>query len=264
MPRAVIVGLGLIGGSIARAVSRRGWDVFFIDPSVSAEEASKADERWIRLESLDAIPRSVDVTVIATPVDTALRILRQIPEESGFVTTVCSVMAPMQRRAAERKLRFAASHPFAGSERRGLAASREDLFEGKIWFVDSGRADHRLNALVSATGAVAQPIEPEEHDALLAATSHMPQILSTALGSLLETENLAHPALRGSGLETFLRLASSSGDVWRPVLESNRENIRDQWLRFSKIVERIIDGLDTNDFTKAQRLRAALEDRTRD
>ena len=261
MPRAVIVGLGLIGGSIARAVSRRGWEVFFVDPAVSADEASRADERWIRLDSLEAIPRNSDVIVIATPVDAALKILRQIPEDSGFATTVCSVMAPLQRRASETKLRFAASHPFAGSAEHGLAASREDLFEGKIWFVDSASTDHRLHALVSATGAVAQPIEAEEHDRLLAATSHLPQVLSTALGSMLESESLGHPALRGSGLETFLRLAGSSGEVWRPVLESNRVQVREQWLRFSKIVDRIIDGLDTNDFTKAQRLRATIENR---
>lgn len=263
MPRAALVGLGLIGGSIARAVSRRGWEVFFLDPEVTADEAARIDPSWVRIESIDAVPRSADVTVIATPVDQALRILRQIPEESGFVTTACSVMAPLKRRAAERNLRFAPSHPFAGSDARGLAASREDLFEGKIWFVDSGASDHRLNALVSAAGAIAQPIDAEEHDRLLAATSHLPQVLSTALGSLLESENLAHPALRGSGLETFLRLAGSSGEVWRPVLESNRDNIRESWQQYSRIVERIIDGLDTNDFTKAQRLRAALDERRR-
>lgn len=261
MPRAVIVGLGLIGGSIARAVSRRGWEVFFVDPDVTAEQAARSDERWIRLDSLESIPRNSDVIVLATPVDVALKILRQIPEDSGFITTVCSVMAPLQRRAADRKLRFAASHPFAGSAEQGLSASRDDLFEGKIWFVDAGSGDHRLHALVSATGAVAQPIDAEEHDRLVAATSHLPQVLSTALGSMLESENLGQPALRGSGLETFLRLAGSSGDVWRPVLESNRENIREQWSSFSKIVERIIEGLDANDFTKAQRLRATMENR---
>lgn len=259
MPRAAIVGLGLIGGSIARAVSRRGWEVFYVDPQVSRDEAAKVDPNWIRIESLDAIPKNCDVTVIATPVDEALRILERVPDDLGFATSVCSVMTPLSEAAAKRGIRFAASHPFAGSERQGIDASREDLFEGKIWFVDSTQSDRRLLALVQATGAVAQPIAALEHDRLLAATSHLPQILSTALGSLLESENLAHPALRGSGLATFLRLAGSSGDVWRPVLESNRAHIREEWKRLARIVERIIEGLDTNDFTKAQRLRASLD-----
>lgn len=228
---------------------------------MSRSEAAKYDANWVGLESLDAIPKNCDVTVIATPVDEAVRVIDRIPEDLGFATSVCSVMAPLNEQAAKRGIRFAASHPFAGSEQQGLDSSREDLFEGKIWFVDSQQSDRRLLALVQATGAVVQPIEAGEHDRLLAATSHLPQVLSTALGSLLEGENLAHPALKGSGLATFLRLAGSSGDVWRPVLESNRANIREEWKRLERIVERIIDGLDTNDFTKAQRLRASLEPR---
>ncbi|HWW63053.1 MAG TPA: prephenate dehydrogenase/arogenate dehydrogenase family protein, partial [Thermoanaerobaculia bacterium] len=124
MKRVGIVGLGLIGGSIGIALRARGWRVSYDDPYVEIGEARRrgaADERGVA---------GVDLTVVATPLDVAIEVVRNA---AGPATSVCSVMAPL--RAAARG-RFVAGHPMAGSQESGLAAARGDLFERARWFVD--------------------------------------------------------------------------------------------------------------------------------
>src|SRR5690349_13479842 len=175
MPSALVVGLGLIGGSAAMALRRRGWRVAYLDPYVSLDEAHEknaADER------VDTIV-DADVVLLATPVDVAIEQLRTI-ETNAVVTSTCSVMRAL-RDVARGK--FVAGHPMAGSQESGLAAARVDLFEGKPWFVD---AEHELvDRLVRDCGAIVERVDPAEHDAAVALTSHLPQVLSTALAAYL-------------------------------------------------------------------------------
>ena len=203
----VIAGLGLIGGSLGMALKRRGWRVAFVDPAVSEPEAKKAKAADERLDEVRG-----EIVVIATPVDVAKRLRADAP----LVTTTCSVMRPF------RGPGIVAGHPFAGSEKRGLAAARADLFEGKPWFVS--RDEPSVRAIVEAAGAKQVVIDPEEHDQALALTSHLPQVLSTALAALIEKKEI-DPVFIGSGLRTFLRLAASSHEVWGSVLVENRDAI---------------------------------------
>src|SRR5687767_11916341 len=125
MPReALIVGFGLIGGSAGIALRDRGWLVRYIDP-------------WVDAEAFEHAPfiDEDDLVLLATPVDAATEILRTIPSHRGAVTTACSVMRITP--ASGRPPRFVAGHPLAGSEQRGFAAARADLFEGKPWFLDA-------------------------------------------------------------------------------------------------------------------------------
>lgn len=238
MPReALIVGLGLIGGSVGLRLQERGWRVRYIDPHVETgafERLTEVDED--------------SVVVLATPVDAALQILRDMEPRRGAVTSVCSVMHPLR---AVTRGRFVAGHPMAGSEEIGFAAARADLFEGTAWFLDGEDVD--VDTLVRDCGATPERVDPAEHDAAVALTSHLPQILSTALAAhLADHEELLRFA--GSGLKTFLRLAGSDASVWKPVLEANRNNIANCADAVQRTAQDMLAGDPAEVFAKAQRV----------
>ena len=242
MTRSVlIIGLGLIGGSAGIALRRRGWHVRYIDPNVDPDEARRREAADERAERIDG-----ELVLIATSVDVAIDVLREL--RSGVATSVCSVMQPLRDVA---QTRFVAGHPIAGSHERGLAAARGDLFEGKRWFLDA--SDDDVEQLVRDCGAIAEQVDAREHDRAVALTSHLPQILSTALAAYLgEHEDVLRFA--GSGLATFLRLAGSDASVWTSVIEANRDNITPHAEELARVVREIVEGDASEAFERAQRV----------
>ena len=230
-----IAGLGLIGGSIGRALRSQTWFVRYVDPNVDLEHARASGAADERIEDLEG-----DIIVIATPVDVALK----LEPKGRVVTTTCSVMSGFEEK-------FVAGHPFAGSENSGLAAAREDLFAGRPWFVD--RDDDDVRAIVEATGAQQVIVDAAEHDAAMALTSHLPQVLSTALASLIAQKRI-DPIFLGTGLRTFLRLASSSYDVWGSVLEANARNVG----QAERELMRVINSMRRADFDRARKFMATF------
>jgi prephenate dehydrogenase len=232
-----IAGLGLIGGSIGLALRRQTWFVRYVDPHVDLERARASGAADERIEDVEG-----DIIVIATPVDIAMN----LKPNGRVVTTTCSVMSPFKD--------YVAGHPFAGSERNGLAAARADLFEGRPWFVD--RDDEDVRTVIEATGARQVIVDAGEHDAAMALTSHLPQVLSTALASLIQQKGI-DPIFLGSGLRTFLRLASSSYDVWGSVLDANGRNVGEA----ERELMRVINSMTRADFDRARRFMATFGER---
>jgi prephenate dehydrogenase len=247
MPQTVtIVGLGLIGGSIGKALRRRGWNVRYVDPAISLDAARAAEAAD---DKLDALTDSDRLVVIATPLDAAVNILRSQRQHTALFTTVCSVMAPLS--AVSGSLDLIAGHPFAGSERFGLEAADAALFEGKTWFIE--REDARVSELIKACGAEPTVIDGAEHDRILAITSHLPQVVATAMASLMAE---ADPRFIGSGARTMLRLAGSSYEVWKPVLDANRQTVEGAVRELYAIISTIKE----EDFVRAQRLYEKLKE----
>jgi prephenate dehydrogenase len=240
--RALIAGLGLIGGSIGMALRRAGWHVAFFDSDPDLDPGEAADER---VASLDG-----DVVILATPVDVAVTLLATA--RAPLITSVCSAMAPLRAIGDER---FIAGHPLAGSAERGIAAARADLFEDATWFIDRDHAT--LREIIAACGANAEIVDASEHDRAVALTSHLPQVLSTALAAYLHDQ---HVDLRfaGPGLRTFLRLAGSEASVWTPILDANRENVRPHVDAIAHLARAIADG-DASSFANANEFFAKLE-----
>jgi prephenate dehydrogenase len=240
-PRALIAGLGLIGGSIGMALRARGWRVAFDDPHVTLDEARRAG-------AADAVGGDADIVIIATPVDVAIDLLRTANGQRP-TTSVCGVMLPLREVADERRLTFVAGHPMAGSHERGLASASADLFRNKKWFVD--RDEALVARLIDDCGATMERVEPREHDAAVALTSHLPQLLSTALAAYIGEQDVIDFA--GSGLQTFLRLAASDASVWSPIVQANRANIARHLEGVLLVVRQILDG-DSDEFIRAQEL----------
>lgn len=213
MPRALIAGLGLIGGSIGKALYARGWHIAFIDPHVELDEARAQSAAH---EKREEIENGFDLIVLATPVDEAIHEARDLPR-GALTTSVCSVMGALVDNAPSRD--FIAGHPMAGSHEYGFHASVPDLFRGKTWFVE--RQHPLVEQMIRDCGATMRVVDPRKHDDMVAATSHVPQLLSTALAAYLH-ELDPDLAFAGSGLRDFLRLANSHPSVWTPVFAANQ------------------------------------------
>ncbi len=232
----LVFGCGLIGASAAAGWSAAGHEVWAYD---RRDLAPLVERGWIArqvpVEALDAQLRSAAVVLLALPVSGILATLRRLPFRAGqLVTDAGSVKAPVMEAATALPsgVDFVGGHPMAGSEESGYEAARPDLFAGATWALMSSpagegeRALARVIALARALGAEPLVCEAAAHDRIVALTSHLPQLLATALAAELEAsgEPLA-PALLGPGGRAFLRLAGSSFDVWRDVLDHNAEEV---------------------------------------
>ena len=217
----------MIGGSIG--LRARGAGARTIGYDERAESAERARDRG----ALDRVAPAVaecfeaDVLVLATPLEATLTLLDGLgrtPPRASLVMDVCSVKAPVAR--AGRGLEsFVPSHPMSGSEQSGPQAARADLFEGCVWMYAPAAtsAVEGARAFIHSMGARPLALDPAEHDRIVALTSHLPQLLSVALGTRLG-ERLGETGvaeLCGPGMRSMLRLGSSSWPVWRGVLAAN-------------------------------------------
>jgi prephenate dehydrogenase len=245
--KVLIIGLGLIGGAVGMALRKSGWTVRYLDPNVPLEDAQRAGAADERVESIG----DEDVIILATPVDVAVALLPTIVS-TGVITSVCSVMRPLRAVARQN---FVAGHPLAGWHEGGLANAHEVRLEGASWFLDAH--DPRVEQLVRDCGAHAVPCDAAQHDAMLALTSHLPQVLSTALFAYLH-DHAGVVEFAGGGLRSF-RLAASDGAMWHSVLEANRDNLRPHADAVAALVRAIIEGDERDAFVKAQALWRALQ-----
>jgi prephenate dehydrogenase len=245
MPTATIAGLGLIGGAVGMALRRAGWRVLYVDPHVSEEDARRSGAADARAERGD----DADVFVVATPVDVARELVR---DTSGVVTSVCSVMEPLR---AVGHPHFVAGHPMAGHHESGLANAHRVVLANAPWFLDGEIPI--VSDVVRACGAEAIRVDAGEHDAAVALTSHLPQVLSTALFAYLSGQPDVS-RFAGAGLRSF-RLAASDGAMWHSVLEANRENLRPHAEAIAKLVRAIIEGDERDAFARARTLWQSLQ-----
>jgi prephenate dehydrogenase len=240
--RLSVIGLGLIGGSVALAARAQGITVLGMD--AKAENAQLAEARG----AVTAITAdwsellAVDVVVLAVPLGAMPRVLAKIaavwPQlpQKPWLTDVGSVKAPLmatvKRYLPDFYQNFVPGHPLAGGENSGMAAARADLFVGKKWLL-TPEADTDPEA-VAAVVALLQKLQAqvlyltaEKHDALLAATSHLPHLLAFAL---VEALGRWYPptevfALTGGGFRDFTRIAGSDPVMWRDICQDNQQAI---------------------------------------
>ncbi|MGV8082732.1 MAG: prephenate dehydrogenase/arogenate dehydrogenase family protein [Coriobacteriia bacterium] len=243
--RIVIIGIGLIGGSVAAALKRLddppavlGIDTnpesvrFAIEHAIVDEAALPGDERIHRWLG----PDGADLVILATPARFAARWLQVLAAEGylGAVTDVTSTKTGIlaaARSELPQPSRFLGGHPMAGSERSGIAAARADLFDGVYWLLTpSASTDPNLfssmHALVTAIGARVISVDPLAHDEAVAIVSHVPHVTAAALVALAA----AHSGERGElmrlaagGFKDTTRIAAGSADLWTGICLDNAE-----------------------------------------
>lgn len=236
METVAIVGTGLIGASFGLALRKAGFGGKII--GVSSPEAiidAKAVGAIDSSATLEEACKSADLIYLSQAVD---RITETLPLISGFarsgalVTDAGSVKAVIVKKAATLPgLSFIGGHPLAGKEVRGAAAADPDLFQGRPYVLTPRQGpqseyEAAFRAYLGHMGTHLVELTAEEHDYATAFTSHLPQLLSTALAATLqrqENENLGN--VFGPGLMDMTRLALSSPELWTAILANNRENV---------------------------------------
>jgi prephenate dehydrogenase len=235
--RVGIVGLGLIGGSIALA-AREIWPgslVIGVDRKDVLERAMVRHAIDVAADD-EVVLAEADLVILAAPIQQNLEILRHLPNNvtgSAVVTDTGSTKRAVVEAASAlpERFTFVGGHPLGGAARGGIEHARPDMFRGRPWLFTptaghDGAALDKLKSFVSGLGAVPQIVSPHDHDRLLAYISHLPQLTVSALmhvvGDAARDEGLA---LSGRGLQDTTRLASSPADIWKEVCATNVDEI---------------------------------------
>ena len=271
LSRVAIVGVGLVGGSVALAL-RRAWPnvrVIGIDRDVaSLDEAIRRGviDESAELESIT----DVDMILLAVPVRQAADLFRIIAPRLGPDTIVTDASSTKQsviahaRAALGRKIgQFVPGHPIAGRENSGLAAAASELFEGKNVVLtplaeNTADAVERVRTLWRACGAMVIDMPAETHDAVFAAVSHLPHMLAFALVDEFAQRPNAKLlfSFAASGFRDFTRIAASSPEMWRDIALDNRDALVREFDRYLAHATALRDAIAAGDAAKLESLMA--------
>jgi len=258
-PKIGIIGLGLIGGSIALA-AREIW------PSslVIAVDNKDVLETAMRLHAIDVaaddliVLAEADLVILAAPVRQNLALLDELDEhvrQAAVVTDTGSTKREIvdAARALPPRFTFIGGHPLGGAARSGLEHARPDLFKGRPWLFtpagdSAGEPLEKLLAFASGLGALPQIVDVAAHDRVLAFLSHLPQLTASALmhvvGEAVGEEGLG---LAGRGLIDTTRLASSPAEIWRDIAATNADEIGPALDTLIALLEELRADLPTGD-----------------
>jgi prephenate dehydrogenase len=226
--RANVIGLGLIGGSIAFALRARGWHVHGED----SDPARVAEAHRRGAVDGGGIDPTAEITFVATPTLAVVDAVKlALQSTSGLVTDVGSVKGPVVR--AVDDTRFLGGHPMAGSEQDGLDGADGELFEGAVWVLTPTAATSDsvfavVASVVAELGAEVVALPADRHDALVAVVSHVPHLAAASLMTLADQRAEEHAALlrlAAGGFRDMTRIAAGHPAIWLDICADNRDAI---------------------------------------
>ncbi len=261
--RAVIVGVGLLGGSVGLALRARGMAQHIVGCGRSSESLQQA----LAMGAVDAIEtdlpsacREADLVVVCTPVQCVVPHVLTCLEgiaATGLVTDVGSTKYSICSQLVGRgDANFCGSHPLAGSEKSGVSYAAPDLFRGRLTVVTPTphtcpKLAERTEQLWQALGSRTLRMSPLEHDCGVARTSHLPHIVAAALAA--ETPDALLP-LAASGWCDTTRVAAGGVELWRQILQQNRLPVLDALQQFTASLELWIEALRRDDSAQIEQL----------
>ena len=236
--KVAIVGLGLIGGSIALA-ARQIWPrslVIGVDDKDVLERAMVHHAIDVAADD-PVVMAEADLVILAAPAQRNIDLLDDLDQHvsgTAIVTDVSSTKREIVERGQRLppRLTFVGGHPLGGAPQSGIDYARPDLFRGRPWLftptdADCGPALERLQEFVTALGAQPHVMTAAEHDRLLAYLSHLPQLTASALMHVVgSSAGQSGLSLTGRGLADTTRLASSAPTIWRDICATNTDEIR--------------------------------------
>jgi prephenate dehydrogenase len=250
-----IIGLGLIGGSIALR-ARELWPTSL----VIAVDNKDVLETAMRLHAIDVaaddpvVLAEADLVVLSAPVLQNIEMLATLDDhlrQPAVVTDTGSTKRAIvaAARALPPRFTFVGGHPLAGAAKGGLEHARPDLFVGRPWLltpVGDAAAVERLSSFVSALGATPRILSPDAHDRLLAFLSHLPQFTASALMQVVgDAVGAGGLELAGRGLADTTRLASSPADIWNDIAATNADEIGKALDTLIALLEELRDDLES-------------------
>jgi len=230
-----VIGMGLLGGSVALAISRSLPAVTVVGYTHRATTRRRARRLAVANKIVDDIRRSVadaDLVIVATPIGTFEQIFSEIADAlppGSIVTDIGSTKALPHRWANKmlpKTIHYVGSHPIAGSEQRGIEFARADLFDQATCILTTTKETNRqavqiLKRFWTALGCSVKIMSPAEHDRILANISHLPHVTAVALVNANKSEELK---LAGKGFLDTSRIASGPPNIWADVLLTNSAN----------------------------------------
>jgi len=262
MQTVAIVGVGLIGGSFGLALRQAGFEGELLGvSSPPAIEAGIRSGAIDRAQTLEEAAASADLIYLAQPVDRILatiELLGPIARPGCLITDAGSTKSMIVRKASQciGSASFLGGHPMAGKEQRGSQAAEGSLFRGRPYVLTPHAPDTPLSAKLrpwlEKMGANVVEMTPAQHDKIVAFTSHLPQLLSTALAGTLATRS-SHgsvqgiPQVFGPGLLDMTRLALSSPDLWSSILATNKAEITLSIDLFLEYLNKLKNAIATDD-----------------
>ncbi len=281
--RIAIVGLGLIGSSVARAVSAHGLARTVTGYDASAEVRRRAEALGFCHRVADTPGEAIadaDLVVVAVPVGATEDCVAAIAPHlasGAILTDTGSVKGAVIRQVVPHlppRVSFVPGHPIAGTEHSGPEAGFADLFDGR-WCVltpcerSTDESIAKVSTFWTQLGSQVETMTPEHHDVVLAITSHIPHLIAfTIVGTAADLEKVTHSEVikfSAGGFRDFTRIAASDPVMWRDVFLNNKEAVLDVLGRFSEdlsALQRMIrwnDGKSLEDlFTRTRAIRRGI------
>ncbi len=275
--KVTIIGVGLIGGSLARVMKAQG----IAGEIHGAGRSRESLERAVRLGVIDCMgqssPRAVehaDLVVLAAPVGSFTAIVREIGphlKKGAILTDVGSVKGGLVRTIEDLLpdgVHYVAGHPIAGREQHGVDASSDGLFLGARCIVTptertDAKALELITELWTAAGMTVITMEPARHDHIFSAVSHLPHAAAYAMVSTVAEFSVgaeSYISFSGAGFRDFTRIAASSPEMWRDICLLNGRNIVEMIEQFQFSLNKIKRAIKHNDGRKLELLFRAASD----
>lgn len=276
--RIAVVGVGLLGGSVALAARQRWPQTILVGSSRNEATRRLMVDCGAVHRATDAIDQCVaeaDLIVVAAPVGMIAEMLPIVAKCSGpdaIITDVGSTKQTIVQAALADPLaaqKFVGSHPIAGSEKTGVENASASLFQGKLTILTPvAQTDpvrhRRVHHFWQQIGSHVIDMTPDQHDEALAAASHMPHIAASAMAMVLP---VSCRALVGSGFRDATRIAAGDPLMWRQIAETNAQATLVQIKRFTDQLERFASAIENGRwdevqqmFAQAQEAKAAIDD----
>jgi prephenate dehydrogenase len=270
MKNVAIVGVGLIGGSFALALRAAGFTGRIAGVSSQAAIQEGLERGAIDVgESLETAVAQASLIYLAQPIGRILDTLHRLDalvRPDALVTDVGSTkqLIVSTARATLRRCQFLGGHPMAGKETRGAASADANLFRGRPYVLTPGHPAELSTPgaaafldIVEHMGAHRVVLGAEEHDRLVAYSSHVPQLASTALAATIAEHSPESRKVAGPGLLDTTRLALSSYDLWRDIVATNAAGIEDALTAYIQKLEYLRENLRTRQLQEEFRAAAA-------
>jgi cyclohexadieny/prephenate dehydrogenase len=251
-----VLGLGLIGGSIALDVKKRRLAKRVVGYNRSAARRRLA-KRLGACDEVTGDPReavkNADVVILAVPVRTAVSLAKKISPALAprtLVTDVGSTKKSLVSKLSKifkAPVHYVGSHPIAGTEHSGMESALTGLFQGRWWLLTphsktpaSRRALRKFEAFARALGAKTAVMSPERHDEILAAVSHLPHMVAFSLvDAVLGLSQNRFLQFAGGSFRDFTRIAASSPQIWSEICVDNRNALLPMIRRFERSLKKV-------------------------
>ncbi|SDJ96570.1 prephenate dehydrogenase [Natronincola ferrireducens] len=236
----VIIGVGLIGGSIALSLKKAGYRGKIIGCDLSQEALEEAKALGVidmGYSSLKDAVQGADLVIVATPVGYYSGIFKEIAPflpKNVIVTDVGSVKGYVEKAASKdlpQDIQFIGGHPMAGSEKGGIKAATPFLYENAYYFLtpNSNTKEDTINKLktfVEILGAYPVIVEPQQHDKIVALISHIPHLAAVLLANMLDRQNsISYIPFVGGGFRDTTRIAAGNPHMWKDIFFLNQTEV---------------------------------------